>query len=416
MAKEVASRACYRDHTVCLPIGEDEYRPVVDDPRKFRDWVDQCHKEMPELFPEGFSKGYGLKDHRVSTKTGLAIRRIELRDGTAYSVCPSFVMPYMTGRTDDVESALFLRKFGVPYWALAHVFDRDPMYWYRLETSLGRNSIVGTTVRTGDLPEDILADEHHQTRDGERNYVATTVGGGCVLGAAVCESAGTDDLKDGYGVFLEEAHDVDPEYLPKTVNTDGWHGTQAAWRLLVPTIVILRCFLHAWLKIRQRGKHLGEVFHEVSQKVWDAYRAPDRRTFSQRIRSLQNWAKKNLGGVVLEKTLDLCAKRDQWSIAYDHPTGHRTSNMLDRLMRWMNRYFDDGLHLHGSLEASDLHGRSWALLHNFTPWHPVTTKNNHGWQCPAQRLNQKRYHHNWLHNLLVSASLGGRRKQAPQNP
>ena len=59
---------------------------------------------------------------------------------------------------------------------------------------LGRNSIVGTTLRTGGLPEDILADEHHQTRDGEKNYVATTVGGGCVLGAAVCEGAGTDDL------------------------------------------------------------------------------------------------------------------------------------------------------------------------------------------------------------------------------
>jgi len=31
-------------------------------------------------------------------------------------------MPYMTGRTDDAEDALFLRRFGVPFWALARVW------------------------------------------------------------------------------------------------------------------------------------------------------------------------------------------------------------------------------------------------------------------------------------------------------
>ena len=56
---------------------------------------------------------------------------------------------------------------------------------------------------------------------------------------------------------------------------------------------------------------------------------------------------------------------DRWSIAYRHPGGHRTSNMLDRLMRGMNRYFDHGQHLHGSLEACRLHCRAWALLWNF---------------------------------------------------
>ena len=52
----------------------------------------------------------------------------------------------MTGLTDDIENALFMRKFDVPFWALSHVFGKDPMYWYRIEQSLGRNSIVGTTV------------------------------------------------------------------------------------------------------------------------------------------------------------------------------------------------------------------------------------------------------------------------------
>jgi hypothetical protein len=42
-----------------------------------------------------------------------------------------------------VEKPLFLRRWGVPHWALAYVFGRDGQYWYRLENRLGRNSVVG---------------------------------------------------------------------------------------------------------------------------------------------------------------------------------------------------------------------------------------------------------------------------------
>jgi hypothetical protein len=43
------------------------------------------------------------------------------------------VTPYLTGFVDDVEGALFFRKFSVPFWALAKVFEKTPMYWYRME-------------------------------------------------------------------------------------------------------------------------------------------------------------------------------------------------------------------------------------------------------------------------------------------
>jgi hypothetical protein len=314
-------------------------------------------------------------------------------------------MPYMTARTGDVEGPLFLRKFGVPFWALARVFGRDPMSWYRLECTLGRFSVVGTTVRRVELPAHLLADEHHQSLDGRKLYIATTVGGGCILGAEPADATGTDDLEAAYGVFKDEARVIAPEYAPETVSTDGWKGTQAAWKALFPKVVILLCFWHAWLKIRDRAKHLKEVFAEVSRRVWEAYHASDRRSFAQRLRSLRRWATRELSGVVLEKVLDLCDKRARWSIAYLHPDGHRTSNMLDRLMRGMNRYFDHGQHLHGSRAACRLHGRAWALLWNFSPWHPATTRKNEDWRCPAERLNQHRYHDCWLQNLLISASL-----------
>jgi hypothetical protein len=414
MANGLAAGLCGSIRTICLPIEEEEYQQSIDAAPQFRRLVDRCYERTPELFPASFGKGYELKDRRESAKTGITIRRIELRDGTSYSIRPSFLMPYLSARTDDVEAPLFLRKFGVPYWALAYAFGHDPMYWYRLEVGLGGNSIVGTTVRRVALPEHLLADEHHQPRDGEKNYIATTVGSGCCLGAAVAESAGTAELTAAYAVFCAEARNVNPAYAPQTVNTDGWKGTQAAWKVLFPAIAIVQCFLHAWLKIRDRAKHLGDSFAEISQRVWDVYHAPDRRTFAQRIRALRKWAAKRFSGIVLDNLVDLCDKRDRWIIGYQHPGSHRTSNMLDRLMRSMNRYFNNGQHLHGSLGPSQRHCRSWALLYNFTPWSPAATRDNAGWRSPAECLNKHRYHDNWLHNLLVSASLGGYRIRGPQ--
>ena len=416
MAELLATRSSRGHRTICLPFAEETYRRIVVVPGEFRRTIDESFRQWPELFPAGFMGQYQLKDGRMSTKQGLLMRRIVTKDGTAYGIRPSFLMPYLTARTEDVSGPLFLRKFGVPFWALAHVFGGDPMTWYRRECVLGRFSVVGTTVRQVGLPEHLLADEHHQSRDGEKLYIATTVGGGCVLGAEPAEAAGTDELEAAYGLFKDEARDIAPEYAPRTVSTDGWKGTQAAWKALFPKVAILLCFLHGWLKIRDRAKHLKEVFAEVSRRVWEAYHAPDRRHFSQRLRRLRQWATGHLRGVVLENVLDLCGKRARFALAYRHPGGHRTSNMLDRLMRGMNRYFDHGQHLHGSRGACRQHCRAWALLWNFAPWHPATARANDGWRCPAERLNRHRYHDGWLENLLISASLGGYRCPLPQNP
>jgi hypothetical protein len=113
---------------------------------------------------------------------------------------------------------------------------------------------------------------------------------------------------------------------------------------------------------------------------------------------------------VLEQVRKLCGRSRDYGVAYAHPGGHRTSTMLDRVMRAMNRYFDDGQHLHGTEKACERHCRAWALLHNFRPWHPVIRRANGGRASPAERLNQHRYHDHWLHNLLVSASLAGFRR------
>lgn len=404
--------------TIYLPIAESEYSSTVEDPDAFRAWLDEQYLTSPELFPPGFEQGYVLKDARTSSKLLLRLRRIQLRDKTCYSVRPSFVMPYLCARTQEVEAGLLLRKFGVPFWVLARLYGRNPMFWYRLECGLGRASVVGTTVRRGSVPEHLLADEHHQKRDGLKTYLATTVAQGCLLGVEPSDSADGPGLEAAYGVFKKEAQDVKPDYSPKTVNTDGWKGTQTAWKALFPKAVRLLCFLHAWLSIRERAKHMGATFEDLSRRIWEAYRASTRRSFAQRLRHVRAFAHKHLSGIVLDKTLALCNKRDRFAEAYQHPGSHRTSNMLDRLMRAMNRYFFDGQHLHGSLQANRLHGRAWALLWNFAPWSPATTRANGGWRCPAERFNQHRYHEQWLQNLLISASLGGYRghRLQPQKP
>ena len=75
-------------------------------------------------------------------------------------------------------------RFHVPCWALAYVFGRDAMYWYRLQQGLGRFSVVGTTVKAPErLPQDRVADEKHSRLEGEKIYIATTAGEGCILGA-----------------------------------------------------------------------------------------------------------------------------------------------------------------------------------------------------------------------------------------
>jgi hypothetical protein len=382
----------------------------IDHPRRFRSWLDRAFRDCPELFPKDFATGYRLKDDRTSTKTGLRLRRIRLKStGASFSVRPSFVLPYHSARTDDVRGPLFLRAFGVPFWALARVFGKGPMYWYRLEVSLGHNSIVGTTLRQAPVPEHLLADEHHQTRDGTKNYIATTVGGGCCLGAALAQTAGAEDLQAAYGVFRQEAQDVQPDYQPRTVSVDGWAATKQAWRLLFPLVALLRCFLHGWLNLRCRGK-LSAAFAALSEKVWHAYHAADRRSFARRLRRPWEWASgQELTAWLREQLAKLCGRARLYGEAYRHPGGHRTSNMLDRLMRSMSRYFEDAQHLHGTPEACGWHCRAWALLHNFRPWHPQTTRANGGWRCPAERLNQHRYHDDWLQNLLVSASLSGYR-------
>ena len=113
--------------------------------------------------------------------------------------------------------------------------------------------------------------------------------------------------------------------------------------------------------------------------------------------------------------LDLCENRHQFSKSYDYPRAHRTSNMVDRLMKFVDRAFFNGQYFHGRPDAAESRVRALALLWNFCPSSPQTVRKHAGQVCPAERLNGKRYADNWLENLLVCGSMNGV-EQDPQNP
>lgn len=270
---------------VIVPVPYSEYQNACSTAQDFRKWLDETIAKYPTLFPPEIDEGYTLHDYLPASAKlpDVRFRRIKLKtkDKQVLTICSSDVMPYMTGWTDEVEKVLFLRRFGVPFWGLTYVFGRNDDYWYNMEGRMGHYEIVDTLVQNADsLPEDLLADEKHVHFNGAKGYIAMTAGADCVLGASLALAADTDALTQAYGYFKDEALKVHSDYQPKTVNTDGWQATKNAWLELFPAIALIQCFLHAFLKIRDRTKRrFKALYADIQQQVWDIYHAADRSEF-----------------------------------------------------------------------------------------------------------------------------------------
>jgi len=324
-----------------------------------------------------------------------------------YRVRPSFMLPCNKGLTEEASKALFLKKFGVPFWALAFVFGKTAMWWYRLYISLGNYDLVGTTIyEAEDLPQNLIADEHHIMVQGEKKYVATTVAKGCFLGMSVCDGADESSLIAGYQEFKTEALLVKENYEPCTVNTDGWFATQNAWTKLFVSIQVIECFLYAFLKVRDRAtKKMQDFFLTASDKIWNAYRAESKRALAQQIRRLREWTNKNVVDCPMKKNiLKFCKKKAKWMKHLDFQDAYRTSNMLDRLMRTMKRHKINSQMFHSTTKATTLNFRALALIHNFSPYSPSIWENKEKTCSPVTKLNQQRFADNWLENLILSAN------------
>ncbi len=93
--------------TIRIPCSQQQYERIVDDPILFREFLDRQIGATPELFPPEITRGFRMKDIYTSRKTGWKLRRIDLRNDQSYLIHPSFLMPYLSGRTEDVQAPLF---------------------------------------------------------------------------------------------------------------------------------------------------------------------------------------------------------------------------------------------------------------------------------------------------------------------
>ncbi len=214
-----------------------------------------------------------------------------------------------------------------------------------------------------------------------------TAAQGCILGASLSTSAGQEELTQAYGVLT--AHHA-PDYAPKTVTTDGWDATRAAWETLFPGIVWILCFLHEVIKIRDWCRSKPALRQRLLDKLWHLYRASSKRHFAQRLRRLKD-------------------KSRFFQRAFDFPHAYRTSNQVDRPMNYLDRTLYAMQDFHGKWDSAEQSSRAMALLWNFHPFCRKTRKAMDGCLCPFEQLNGFRYHDNWVRNLLIASSLNGRR-------
>jgi hypothetical protein len=397
---------------IVIPMARPQYDEIWHDPRRIRAVVDGWVRSAPELFPAGFDRGYRLHGFgRESRKLpGLKLREIVLEDGSSDWLRPGFIAGHMAGTVDELAYPLLLAAHGVPAWLLKAGFGRSAMDWHRVVERPGRSSLVGTTVRDATrLPGHPAADEHHADWAGQKGYVATTVGGGCLLGVAVTAAADDAHLRGAYGVFAAEARDVAPEYAPETVNVDGWAATQNAFRSPFPSVAVILCFLHGFLKGRDRCRKA----RDLHGRVWDVYRAATAEEFRRLMGELQRWcATRTWTAPVNEMVGKLWGKTESYAAAYDHPGCHRTSNAVDRPMNRLCRLMDAGRGLHGHQGSSELRSRGGALLGNLRPYAPRGGYRR-AFDSPAHRLNGSRSHEHWPHNVMASTSLMGFRIPKP---
>ena len=103
-----------------------------------------------------------------------------------------------------------------------------------------------------------------------------------------------------------------PDYAPQTVNTDGWWATRNAFGVLFPTIATILCFLHEFLKIRERCRKA----RELHQRVWDVYRAATVGEFRERMAALRAWCEQGAWSkAVREVVAKLCKRESEYAVS-----------------------------------------------------------------------------------------------------
>ena len=298
-----------------------------------------------------------------------------------------------------------------PPWLLTVGFGRSEMYWYRVVERLGRNSLVGTTVRD---PARVARSIWRRTSitplGRPRAYIPTTVGGGCILGVVLTAAADDVHLRRPTACSPPRRGTSTPGTPPRRSTLDGWgrrRGTRV--QLAVP-------YRSRWCSVFCTGSSrsataaarpanctagCGDV---VPCRHRGGVPTPDGRvsavvrtqTWTASVREmLRSCGTKDgiLRGGLFPSGMPSHEQRggpsDEPAVPADvcRPGPARPSRLV--------RVTAAGLGVAVELPPHALGAT--------TPTH----------DSPAHRLNGKRYHEHWLHNLMASTSLMGFRNPKP---
>ena len=176
--------------------------------------------------------------------------------------------------------------------------------------------------------------------------------------------------------------------------------------------------LHAVLAVKNRGRRTPTLGDEAVASLWQVYAAPTLAAFAQRIRRLrEGLPAQPLLDSVQEKLRAVCDNADVPSKpAYRHPGCYRTSNGLERLMNYQHRLLWTMQYFHGTPQSAhpSMYGR-WRWCGTSIPMGEKTQQKEGRYTSPFERINQFRYHDNWLENMMIAASLRGQ-QTAHKNP
>lgn len=281
---------------IIVPINESDYELFINNDQIFRAYITEWIASYPELFPSTIKEGYYLIGYLYpNTKVPIGRRRIRLlSSGTDYTIHPCFIYPYLGESTLFLSKALSLRKYNVPYSAIAFHYGKDAMFWYRLEMSLARNNLVGTTIKRKEtLPQHLLVDEHHCYLLGKKIYICTVIAPHCFLGSTISTSADFEGFYQAYRKFKQEMNVLHPTHKLLTINVDGYHSTTKSMKELFPNTTLIPCFLHGFLKIRKWANKSYDAYSQlIFDKVWHCYQAKNKLSFLQRMTHLEKWTRK----------------------------------------------------------------------------------------------------------------------------
>jgi hypothetical protein len=356
----------HQNRTVVLFLGVDqkEYQPVIEHPSVLLGLVilaDRQHPfcaHKPDCAHTHRFTRHGHYSRGAIPWQGdpyeVCIWQVRCLDcGAVFSILPSFLVRYQ--RFDAaciqqmIEASLI---FDTSYRHTRLLFNasqpqasiKDPRTIWSKVQWLGSALPVTQLLLLLELspPSHILEDEKFASENGTKTYIPAIVQGeySLIWWIDYVPNVDAQTLKDSFGKYL---HQVEPlNALPKASTQDGWKAALSALSQLCKGIVLQQCHRHLQEKFSRLLATFRKTQHQLTQEEektykdahWNLLKAPDKRSFSQRLRRLKERLSDPFFHALWDRLKD---KRDS-ILAYLKDSAIATVTTLqDQLFRFLDR-------------------------------------------------------------------------------